>query len=31
MLYGQIVQIAQFLNVPLQPQFVEQILGPVRE
>ncbi|MDF3839291.1 shikimate dehydrogenase [Cupriavidus basilensis] len=28
MLYGQIVEIARFLGVPLAPEFVERILGP---
>ncbi|MFM0200172.1 shikimate dehydrogenase [Paraburkholderia fungorum] len=28
MLYGQIVEIARFLEVPLEPQYVERMLGP---
>jgi shikimate dehydrogenase len=28
MLYGQIVKIACFLDIPLAPEFVDHILGP---
>lgn len=31
MLYGQIVEIARFLEVPLEPQHVERMLGPFDE